>query len=101
MRNLRLLFLLIPATIGLAFITSAMTFPSRPEVKCVVPNIDRLKSGDIIFRHGKGIISDFFARLSEKDHRYSHAGIIHIENNIVYVYHLTGGDSHLPDKIKK
>ena len=51
-----------------------------------------LKSGDIIFREGRGIISNVFRRLSLKDPRYSHAGIIHIEKGDIYVYHMLGGE---------
>jgi hypothetical protein len=53
-----------------------------------------LKPGDIIFRDGIGIVSDALKKFSLTDKRYSHAGIIHIENNKVFVYHMMTGGKH-------
>jgi hypothetical protein len=60
-----------------------------------------LQSGDLIFRHGKGFISDAFRRFSLKDKKYSHAGIIAIENEQVFVYHAIGGEENVSNKLKK
>lgn len=43
------------------------------------PSYDSLKSGDLILRHGRGIISDAFMQLSVKEKKYSHSGLIHKE----------------------
>jgi hypothetical protein len=58
-------------------------------------------SGDLIFRDGRGYISNAFRKLSRTDPRYSHAGIIHRENGKVYVYHLIGGEDNKNNKMKK
>ena len=56
-------------------------------------------SGDIIFRDGRGIISNAFKKFSLTDPRYSHAGIIHKENGKTFVYHIIGG--HEDKNMKK
>ena len=58
-------------------------------------------SGDIIFRDGRGVISSAFRRLSLTDPRYSHAGIIHKENGLVFVYHILGGERGQNNKMRK
>lgn len=59
------------------------------------------RSGDIIFRDGRGVISSAFRRLSLTDPRYSHAGIIHKENGLVFVYHILGGERGRNNKMRK
>ena len=52
-----------------------------------------IQSGDIVFRLGYGFISESMQKLSLKDPRYSHAGLISIEGGKPVVYHLIGGES--------
>jgi hypothetical protein len=59
------------------------------------------ESGDLIFRDGRGIVSRAFRSFSLKDPRYSHAGILHKENNRLYVYHLIGGEEGRNNKMRK
>jgi hypothetical protein len=59
------------------------------------------KSGDIIFRDGRGFISNSFRRLSLSDPRYSHAGIIHLENDKVYVLHVIEGEENKNNRMRK
>ncbi len=75
----------------------------KPSGKIKTPFIpDTLfHSGDIIFRDGRGVISSAFRRLSLTDPRYSHAGIIHKENGVVYVYHILGGERNPNNKMRK
>jgi hypothetical protein len=54
---------------------------------------DAVRSGDVVFRLGHGFISESMRKLSLKDPRYSHAGIISIENGLPIVYHLLGGEA--------
>ena len=56
-------------------------------------------SGDIIFRDGRGLISNAFKKFSQTDSRYSHAGIIHKENGKTFVLHLI--DSRDDNNMKK
>ncbi|MFN8143084.1 MAG: YiiX/YebB-like N1pC/P60 family cysteine hydrolase [Bacteroidia bacterium] len=65
------------------------------------PDKALLHSGDIIFRHGRGFISNAFLKFSLKDPRYSHAGIIEIENGNIFVYHCIGGEENKSNKMKK
>ena len=67
----------------------------------VLPAHALLHSGDLIFRHGNGFISDAFRAFSVRDKKYSHAGIISIEANQVYVYHAIGGEENVSNKLKK
>ena len=53
----------------------------------------RIQSGDLVFRLGHGFISESLKKFSLKDSRYSHAGIISMENGKPIVYHLLGGES--------
>jgi len=46
-----------------------------------------IKDGDLIVRNGKGLVSHWFRKMSLKDAQFSHAGLIAIENNRIYVYH--------------
>ena len=65
------------------------------------PSYDSLKSGDLILRHGRGIISDAFMQLSVKEKKYSHSGLIHKEGGKVYVYHAIGGEDNPDSKLRK
>ena len=55
------------------------------------------RTGDLVFRNGKGIISDWFRRCSLSDPSYSHAGIIITKNKENFVVHLqqTSSDGSL------
>jgi hypothetical protein len=72
-------------------------------IKINLPSIpDSLfKSGDLIFRDGRGFISNAFRKLSRTDPRYSHAGIIHRENEKIFVYHLIGGEENKNSRMRK
>lgn len=45
------------------------------------------ENGDLIYRHGNGMFSDFFLRTSKKEQLYSHGGIIALCDDSVYVIH--------------
>jgi hypothetical protein len=76
-----------------ALSTSDCLHPISDPVNRVV--LQSLHSGDIIFRDGRGAISSVFRKCSLTDHSYSHAGVLHIENGIPYVYHLIGGEGRV------
>lgn len=50
-----------------------------------------VRSGDIIFRNGKDEASAAARRFNKIDKTYSHAGIIEIEKDTIFVYHALGG----------
>jgi hypothetical protein len=54
---------------------------------------NKIYSGDIVFRLGHGYISETLKNISQKEKRYSHAGIISVEKGVPYVYHLIGSES--------
>ncbi len=56
---------------------------SKPE-----SSFSGLESGDIIYRQGNGLLSEYFRKTSSKEQTYSHAGIILIEeDSSVFVIH--------------
>lgn len=66
---------------------------SEPVKKTIAqfPVINReLQTGDLVFRRGKGLISDFFSNTSENDKRFSHVGVVVIKSGIPYVFHIIG-----------
>ena len=65
------------------------------------PYLKKLKTGDLILRHGRGFISNAFMSLSFKEKKYSHAGIVHVENGMAYVYHAIGGEENVDNKLRK
>lgn len=68
-------------------------FVNRTEKTTLPPELVNVQTGDIVFRLGHGFISESLRKFSLKDPRYSHAGIISIENGKAVVYHLLGGES--------
>ena len=62
---------------------------------------NNFESGDIILRSGKGFISDVFRQFSLNDKKYSHAGIISVKQNKVFVYHILGGEAKQPTQMRK
>ena len=77
------------------------TNKSNGKIKTPLIPDSLFRSGDIIFRDGRGVISSAFRKLSLTDPRYSHAGIIHKENGSVFVYHMLGGERGLNNKMRK
>lgn len=59
---------------------------SRSVVSVNIP-LTSLKNGDLILRNGKGMVSHWFRRMSLHDQQFSHAGLIDIVNNTVFVLH--------------
>lgn len=76
---------------------------SKSALKIINPVIhDSLfRSGDLIFRDGRGFMSSVFRRLSLIDPRYSHAGIIHKEDGKIYVFHIMGGEGNMNSQMRK
>ena len=65
---------------------------TKPVEEINIP-FDNVHSGDIVFRLGHGFMSEALRKFSLKDPRYSHTGVISIENGEPVVYHLLGGES--------
>src|SRR5688572_3318485 len=52
----------------------------------------KLHSGDLVFRHSRGTISNMLLHFSRQDPKYSHAGILSVEKTGLFVYHSLGGE---------
>lgn len=50
-------------------------------------DLSKFRNGDIIYRHGNGFFSDYFRKTSNREQLYSHAGIICVDSNQVFVIH--------------
>src|SRR6185436_6747015 len=72
--------------------SSGINYRNSYSKKIFIPAFvrNKLASGDIILRSGKGFISDVFKQFSLKDKTYSHAGIVSIEKDGIFVYHILG-----------
>ena len=96
------LFVLAGIVIGISMGNKGQGKHIKPaHRKAVLPAASLLQSGDLIFRHGRGFISNAFRTFSMKDKKYSHAGIICIEKDGVFVYHAIGGEENLSNKLKR
>jgi hypothetical protein len=60
--------------------TSNMIIPMNIKTK--------LRTGDLVFRNGKGFISDFLRKTSQRDRKYSHVGVLVWEDRTPMVYHM-------------
>lgn len=49
-----------------------------------------LKTGDLVFRKGKGLISTMFGMTSTAPEQFSHVGMIAVEDEGTFVYHMIG-----------
>ncbi|MFM7310920.1 MAG: YiiX/YebB-like N1pC/P60 family cysteine hydrolase [Flavobacteriales bacterium] len=65
------------------------------------PDITALRSGDLIFRHGRGVISNTLLKMSQREAKYSHAGVLIIEDGKAYVYHCIGGEDNPNSKMRR
>jgi hypothetical protein len=61
----------------------------------------KIETGDIILRSGKGFISDVFRQFSLKDKRFSHSGIVSVEKNRIFVYHILGDERSYGSQVRK
>ena len=50
-------------------------------------DIEIIKTGDLIFRQGRGIFSDIFRNIGETDSPFSHVGIVYKDGNDIFVIH--------------
>jgi hypothetical protein len=73
--------------------------PIKPQQSGIIASL--VKEGDIICRLGDRFWSRYFKDLSLTDKRYSHIGIIHINNGIVTVINAEGGTEHDRDFVNE
>lgn len=60
-----------------------------------------LVDGDLVLRHSKGFVSDAILTFQTKDPQYSHSGIVRKIDGKTYVYHATGGEENVTQKMKR
>lgn len=105
--DLLLMIFLVGATLFFSFSTKnridSNVVLNKSALKIINPAApDSLfRSGDLIFRDGRGFISSIFRKLSLIDPRYSHAGIIHKEEDKIYVFHIIGGEGNKNNHMRK
>jgi hypothetical protein len=87
MRKTAVTILLFIVTV-VFFHTGESSITGRPKVPDFQLPVN-LKTGDIIFRNGKGIVSAMF-RCTSQEKKYTHAGVVILKNEIPYVFHMIG-----------
>lgn len=60
-----------------------------------------LKAGDLVVRRGDDLTSSMLASLNKHDKRYSHCGIVVVDEDGLFVIHSIGGDDNPDQEIKK
>src|SRR5678815_1677098 len=70
-----LIFFLVLSQNSFCIFRYAQGNPAR-RIQSTVIDEALLQTGDIVFRQGKGVVSGWFARMSQHDPCFSHAGII-------------------------
>ncbi|MBK9451435.1 MAG: hypothetical protein IPN95_18890 [Bacteroidetes bacterium] len=59
-----------------------------------------LQDGDLVLRHSKGFVSDAILTFQTQDPQYSHSGIVKKKEGKTYIYHATGGEENVSQKMK-
>jgi hypothetical protein len=62
--------------------------------------LEQLRTGDLVLRSGRGMVSDWFRRANVHDKKYSHAGLILRLDNKIYVVHCFQ-DAEKPGLVKE
>jgi hypothetical protein len=81
------------------YITMPRGRPIKSQQSGIIASV--VKEGDIICRLGDRLWSRFFRDISLTDKRYSHIGIIHINNGIVTVINAEGDREHGRDSVNE
>lgn len=82
--------------------SAGLSLETRKELwRMARPDLRILRSGDLIFRHGRGMVSNTLLSLSQTDKRYSHAGVLSIEDEGIFVYHCIGGEDNPNERMSR
>ncbi|MRT92087.1 YiiX/YebB-like N1pC/P60 family cysteine hydrolase [Ancylomarina sp. 16SWW S1-10-2] len=73
--------------IVLIFVLGACIQPPKTKIRSDIPHIGELKTGNIVCRLGNGYFSKYFKEYASNEKKYSHIGILSVENDTVFVYH--------------
>lgn len=69
-----------PAAVGMA---------NNDHHDAVLKKLGMLQTGDLVFRNGKGFVSNMMRNTSRRCRIYSHVGVVVLENGSPMVYHMT------------
>jgi len=72
------------------------TDPGNGNTRLVDSAVSLLHTGDLVLRMGSGAQSMLLSRLNKTDKRFSHCGLVILENGYPFVYHCIGGEDN-PD----
>lgn len=59
-----------------------------------------LMDGDLVLRHSKGFVSDAILTFQTQDPQFSHSGIVKKIDGKTFIYHATGGEENVSQKMK-
>lgn len=83
-----------PRTVQVALFVMVLCFGCGNRSQAVIPqqdlSLELLASGDLICRLGNGHLSGFFQQVSQRDARFSHAGIVYISDELegqIFIIH--------------
>ncbi len=60
-----------------------------------------LQTGDLVLRLGNDVTSSMLSQLNLREKKYSHCGIVVVEEGKPYIYHSIGGEYNPDQKIKR
>ena len=84
-----------------AFTNKPIQKENSTEVTWIDDMKSSLKNGDLILRLNNDPTSQLIKQFNRKDKTYSHAGLLVMENNEPYVYHMISGDESPDGKMKR
>lgn len=95
-----------PSIIALAIALGLIPFEINPKIvrtSDVVTEfrVEGLRTGDLVFREGKGFISDAFRRFSPSKLPWSHVGVVVVEEDGPVVYHMMGDQREKLNGLRK
>lgn len=104
-----ILLLVLGYNIYLCIIPASLQSP-LPATKAAIP-VDpyvlirkgepQLKEGDLVLRMNNDPMSFFIKNFNRKDQRYSHAGIVLMENGKPFIFHIINGTEIVSEKMRK
>jgi Permuted papain-like amidase enzyme, YaeF/YiiX, C92 family len=78
-----------------------MTDKQMAQWKAAGVDESTLMDGDLVLRHSMGFVSDAILTFQTQDPQYSHSGIVRKIDGETFVYHATGGEENVTQKMKR
>ena len=86
MRKLLLISVLLGIAVG--SVISSMADVKHTSISKSITGFPELKSGDLIFRSGKGFVSGMMRNTSLRDRTFSHVGLVVVMDGKPMIYHM-------------